>query len=95
MSLPSGKVSLVSLWGSGGQKIVETFTHDRVHGPAEAQNRLIECGVERVYQDPKLNNTKMYAQFLHRLHSLNLIEFTLEAPTETVGLFFFCEEETR
>jgi len=91
VSLPSGEVnpvSLASLWGSDGQKIVETFTHSRVHGPAEAQARLIECGVERVYQDPKLNNTKMYAHFLHRLHSLNLIEFTTEAPTETVGLFF-------
>ena len=35
----------------------------------------------------------MYAQFLHRLHSLDLIEFTLEAPTETVGLFFFAKKK--
>ena len=91
VSLPSGEmspVSLDSLWGPGGQKQVDAFTHDRVFGPTEAQAKLIECGVERVYQDPKLNNVRQYAQFLQRLFSLNLIEFSEQPTTETVGLFF-------
>lgn len=91
VALPSGgmePVPLESLWGEGGQHEVEEFYRKRLLGPDDARAQLDACGVERCYQDPKLNDPGTYAGFLRRLLDLNLVEASLQPPREKVGLFF-------
>ena len=91
VALPSEKmrpVPLDSLWGPDGQQEVEKFYQQRMLDPDEAKVKLEESGVKRCYQDPKLNDPKCYAAFVQRLVRLNLVELSLEAPEESVGLFF-------
>eukprot|EP00438_Fugacium_kawagutii_P031465 Skav222634 [mRNA] locus=scaffold10:187684:190948:+ [translate_table: standard] len=91
VALPSGgmkPVPLESLWGEGGQHEVEEFYRKRVLGPDDARAQLDACGVQRCYQDPKLNDPATYAGFLKRLLDLNLVEASLQPPKELVGLFF-------
>ena len=98
VSLPSGEmnpVSLESLWGPGGREAVQEFVSARVLGPSEAQAKLIESGVRRVYQDPQFNSSKTFAGFVMRLHGLGLVEFSAEPAVEEVGLFFVKKKQNR
>ena len=81
-------VPLESLWGPGGQQEVEKFYQQRVLDPDETKVKLEESGVKRCYQDPKLNDPTCYSSFIRRLVNLNLVEYSLEPPKESVGLFF-------
>ena len=88
-------VPLDSLWGESGQHEVEKFCQRRMLDPDEVRDRLEASGVRRCYQDPKLNDPKIYADFARRLLDLNLVDVSLQAPKEHVGLFFVKKKNNR
>eukprot|EP00438_Fugacium_kawagutii_P029326 Skav216048 [mRNA] locus=scaffold2930:320754:324087:+ [translate_table: standard] len=91
VALPSGEmnpVPLEQLLGPNGRDEVEKFYQQRMLTPDVAKRMLDESGVQRCYQDPKLNDASAYGKFVKRLLDLNLLDLTLEAPAERVGIFF-------
>ena len=91
VSLPSGEVSpcdLAKLWGDGGQREVRTFIDEQLRPVNEAVQELQFSGPDRVYSDPKFRSHRCYVDFINRLNKLGLLDFSIEAPVEEVGLFF-------
>ena len=98
LSLPAGDdqpVSLASLLGEDGGKIVDDFVATRLLNQDEARRRLSQAGVVRCYSDPKLLEPRTYSKFVARLFDSGLIEMSLEEPTEKVEIFFVGKKDGR
>ena len=79
--------SLETILGSQAPIILNTL-RDKLFSPGEAKARRKNCLISSPYVDPILKHQKNeYAQFVHRLHKSNLVEFRTEAR-ECVGVFF-------
>eukprot|EP00438_Fugacium_kawagutii_P018856 Skav230896 [mRNA] locus=scaffold2765:199618:204679:- [translate_table: standard] len=98
VSLPAGGVQpcdLADLWGEGGQMFVKEFISEQTVSEDAASQKLEAIGPRCVYTDPKLRGRRDYVKFLNQLRELNLIDFSIEEATETVGIFFVKKKQGR
>ena len=60
-----------------------------------ATSRLKAAGVERCYSDPELRKPQVFRDFVARLHSLGLVDYSLDASVESVEMFFVKKKQDR
>lgn len=98
LSLPehgSKAVPLHQLLGEDGMDIVGEFIHSRLLDEGEAFKCLAKCGLRQCYSDPRLRIPSVYREFVCRLASADVVEFSLEAPRERVEMFFVGKKDGR
>ena len=91
VSLPTAEMNpipLSHLWGPGGRQEVEDFSHTQTLSTTEAEQRLLDSGVEKCYEDPQFRDPHKYAEFIKRLFTLKLVDMSLQPAVERVGIFF-------
>ena len=91
LSLPKEGTSptpLETLWGDGGREFVVGFCDTQVSPSSRASAQLEHLGLERCYTDPVVQKPRHWTKFLRRLHACGVVEYSLEAPCETAGVFF-------
>ena len=98
LSLPehgSKAVPLHRLLGEDGMEIVGEFIHSRLLDEGEAHRNLVGCGLRQCYSDPRLRIPSVYREFVSRLASADVVEFSLEAPRERIEMFFVGKKDGR
>ena len=98
VSLPSDgwkPIPLAELWGRNGRGRVDNFVRDQLLPPDVAQELVAASGVKQLYFDRRLKQRKVYAQFLKRMASSNLVDFSLSPPREEVAIFFVTKKNNK
>ena len=67
---------------------MEDFSHTQTLSATEAEQRLLDSGVEKCYEDPQFRDPHRYAEFVKRLITLKLVDVSLQPAVERVGIFF-------
>ena len=86
---------LDKLWGPGGCEFVDEFVNNQLLPPTEVGRRLKATGVSKPYSDPQLNVRAIYGNFLQRLRSASLVEYSLQQADETIAIFFVTKKAGR
>ena len=80
---------LATVYGEGGAEVVIELCTKHLLEKGAAEVNLKDAGVKTAYVDPVLGrNPRSYARYLRRLHGSGMVEWRLEAPKGTCGVFF-------
>ncbi|CAK0910921.1 unnamed protein product [Prorocentrum cordatum] len=98
LSLPSvggHAVPLADFSGAGGRRRVAEFVRDCVLRAGPALERRKMRGARAPYSDPALRQTRVWSDFVSRLHRSGLLDFAYDRGRESVEFFCVPEQDQR